>query len=487
MISMPVIESIRDMSRRGVSNAEIQRRTGVSQPTIRKYLAMKDFSPEMPQATRRTSILAPYKPFVDAILTEDEHVWHKQRHTATRIYERLLCETDYDGAYGTVKNYVRRRKQEMGRPEACFLELVWSPGEAQADFGDVDIVLLGEEVRAHFFVLSFPFSNMGFAQVYLGETSECVCQGLVNVFGHVGGVPIRIVLDNATGAGRRIGRRVTEAELFSRARVHYGFEVTFANPNAGHEKGNVERKVAWVRQHLLTPTPVVDDLARYNATLLCRCEEADGRREHYERHVLQAELFERDRAALIALPATSFSCVRYATAVCDKRGDVTVDGGQRYHVLDDMAKRSAIVCYGATMISFADEGGTVVAETPRRFGHATNGPDPVSQLRLLSMRPGGWRNSATRLAVPTDVAAHMDALEASALCDLLSYMARWCQTSTLEEVGAAMSEVMDRTGRMHPHDVEMTLARMSGFGIGTAPDRGPDLSIYDGMLKGGVA
>lgn len=145
------------------------------------------------------------------------------------------------------------------------------------------------------------------------------------------------------------------------------------------------------------------------------------------------------------------------------------------------------MCYGATTISFADEGGTVVTETPRRFGNATNGPDPASQLRLLSVRPGGWRNSATRLAVPTDVAAHMDALEASALCDLLSYMARWCQTSTLEEVGSAMSEVMDRTGRMRPHDVEMTLARMSGFGIGTAPDRGPDLSIYDRMLKGGVA
>ena len=487
MISMPVIESIRDMSRRGVSNAEIQRRTGVSQPTIRKYLAMEDFSPEMPQRMRRTSILDPYKPFVDAILAEDEHVWHKQRHTAARIYERLLCETDYDGAYGTVKNYVRRRKSEMGRPEACFLELVWSPGEAQADFGDVDIVLLGEEVRAHFFVLSFPFSNMGFAQVYLGETSECVCQGLVDVFGHVGGVPIRIVLDNATGAGRRVGRRVTEAELFSRAHAHYGFEVTFANPNAGHEKGNVERKVAWVRQHLLTPTPGVDDLARYNAELLCRCEEADGLRKHYERHVPQGELFERDRAALIALPATSFSCVRYAAAVCDKRGDVTVDGGQRYHVSDDMAKRPAIVCYGATTISFADEGGTVVAETPRRFGHATNGPDPASQLPLLSVRPGGWRNSAARLAMPADVAAHMDSLEVSVLSDLLSYMARWCQTSTLEEVGCAMSEVMGRTRHVRPGDVEMTLARMSGFGLNTVPDRGPDLSIYDRVLGGGAA
>lgn len=85
MTGMPVIESIRDMSRRGVSNAEIQRRTGVSQPTIRKYLAMKDFSPEMPRVTRRTSILDPYKPFVDAILTEDEHVWGTRTKSWTRI------------------------------------------------------------------------------------------------------------------------------------------------------------------------------------------------------------------------------------------------------------------------------------------------------------------------------------------------------------------------------------------------------------------
>lgn len=39
MIDMPTIESIRDMSRQGLTNAEIQRRTGVSKPTIRKYLA----------------------------------------------------------------------------------------------------------------------------------------------------------------------------------------------------------------------------------------------------------------------------------------------------------------------------------------------------------------------------------------------------------------------------------------------------------------
>ena len=71
MIDMPTIESIRDMSRQGHTNAEIQRRTGVSLPTIRKYLATDDFSPQMPVESRRGSILDPYKPFVDSILEDD--------------------------------------------------------------------------------------------------------------------------------------------------------------------------------------------------------------------------------------------------------------------------------------------------------------------------------------------------------------------------------------------------------------------------------
>ena len=52
-----------------------------------------------------------------------------------------------------------------------------------------------------FFALSFPFSNMGFAQVF---PSECVCQALKQIFEYVGGVPTRIVFDNATGVGRRV-------------------------------------------------------------------------------------------------------------------------------------------------------------------------------------------------------------------------------------------------------------------------------------------
>ena len=42
MVGLPTIESMRDMSRQGLASAEVQGRTGVSQPAIRKYLAMDD-------------------------------------------------------------------------------------------------------------------------------------------------------------------------------------------------------------------------------------------------------------------------------------------------------------------------------------------------------------------------------------------------------------------------------------------------------------
>ena len=242
----------------------------------------------------------------------------------------------------------------------AYMELVWAPGGAQADFGDVDVLLGGARTRMHFFAPSSPFSNMGFCQLFAGVTSECVCQGLKDAFGHIGGVPHRIVFDNATGAGRRCGDKATEAELFSRMRAHYGFEAAFANPSSGHEKGNVERKAGWMGRHLLTPVPAFDDLGELNRRLLDRRGAYSGT-PHYEKGASRGELFERDRAALLPLPERPFACVRYGSAAVDKRGCASVDGGRRYHVSDAMAGRTVTVAYGAATVAFANAAGEVLA------------------------------------------------------------------------------------------------------------------------------
>ena len=232
--------------------AEISRIEGVSRDTVYKYLAKDDFSPEPPSPRKdRPSILDPFKPLIDQWLEDDRREWRKQRHTARRVYERLRDEHGYTGSEITVSRYVKRAREAARLPQEQYGDLDWPPGEAQADFGEADFRVWGVRTRLCYFVLSFPFSNVGIAQVFGGENAECVCEGLKRVFEFVGGVPLRIVFDNATGVGRRVCGEVRTTETFGRFAAHYGFEFSFCNPRSGNEKGNVERKVDYLMLALL--------------------------------------------------------------------------------------------------------------------------------------------------------------------------------------------------------------------------------------------
>ena len=97
---------------------------------------------------------------IEQWLAENRANWRKQRHTATRIWERSGDE--HGAEVSTVTRAVARPGREFAaeRDEA-FMDLVWHPGEAQADFGEVDVLLRGVVQRMHHFVLDFPYSNVG--------------------------------------------------------------------------------------------------------------------------------------------------------------------------------------------------------------------------------------------------------------------------------------------------------------------------------------
>lgn len=160
----------------------------------------------------------------------------------------------------TVTRAVARLRREFAaeRDEA-FMDLVWHPGEAQADFGEVDVLLRGVVQRMHHFVLDFPYSNVGLVQLMPGENAECTCLALRNLFEWLGGVPERIVFDNAAGVGHKgYGEREPRlTHLFQAFQAHYGFDCSFCNPYSGHEKGAVESKVGMVRRKLFVPRPSV--------------------------------------------------------------------------------------------------------------------------------------------------------------------------------------------------------------------------------------
>ena len=174
--------------------------------TVAKYADMDDMTPKPPMDRRQGSKIDPYAALVDGWLEADRRPPRKQRHTARRVHDRLRAETGYDGEYTTTPGYVRRWR-EANRSG--------SDGYGRARLGArrrTDRFRCGEgphRRRARgrpCLVVTFPHSNMRYAASLPGENAECLCHGLVEVFEHIGGVPPVIVMDNATGAGRRNAR-----------------------------------------------------------------------------------------------------------------------------------------------------------------------------------------------------------------------------------------------------------------------------------------
>ena len=90
------------------------------------------------------------------------------------------------------------RKKELYQDNSCRLPLEHITGEAQVDFGEADFYENGTLYHGFYLNLSFPFSNVGYTQLFKGENQECLFQGLKDIFEHIGGVPHKLWFDNAS-------------------------------------------------------------------------------------------------------------------------------------------------------------------------------------------------------------------------------------------------------------------------------------------------
>ena len=274
-VPMTVQEDIRRLDAEGISGREIARRLGVSRDSVAKYTARVDYSPQptAPRSRPGGSVIAEYAPIIDRWLGEDGRRPRKQRHTARRVFARLVAEEGYTGSYSPVQRHVKAYKAQHRQDGEGFAELVWPAGTAQVDFGQAEAVIAGVRQLLHILVVTFPFSNMRFVQAYRGETAECVCHGLRTIFEHIGAAPRHLVFDNATGVGRRVGKKVVESQLFAAFKLHYRAQARYCNPYSGHEKGNVENAVGFLHRNIVVPEPEAAALAGLNEVLLARCDE----------------------------------------------------------------------------------------------------------------------------------------------------------------------------------------------------------------------
>ena len=478
---MSQVHSIREMNQRGYRISEIAKETGADEKTVRKYIQQEDFSPEPPTVATRPSILDSYKEVIYSWLEEDRKYWRKQHHTAERVFQRLREEHGYTGSYSPVQRYLKKcREQAITKGR---LELVWDPGPAQVDFGEADVYEDGQLIRKNYLTVSFPYSNNGFSQLFGGETAECVCQGLQDIFEYIGGVPPLLIFDNATGVGRRIGEAIHETELFSRFRTHYRFQTRFCNPYAGYEKGHVERKVGYNRSNLFVPVPRFQQIEEYNRVLLDQHRVKAGE-IHYKKGVLIKYLFEEDRKAFLHLPAKRFNVCRYEWLQTDGYGKVCLDGKHYYSTRPEYAKTKVTVGIRAHWVEILTEAGQVVVSHPRQYGNTrTDVSDHSTSLAMLLRNIGAWYNSGIRQQTSEPLRDFLDNQAKEKRKDSIRIMNELTKQFGFPTAVKAMERAADR-GEINLCDAAVLAARMIGYGIDTPPDPGPPLTIYDQVFLG---
>jgi transposase len=298
----------------GRSQRAVAREFGLSRETVRKMLQYAVPPGYQRQQPIKRPKLGPWLGVIDAILNDDKQRPPKQRHTSRRIFERLKEEHGFTGGYTIVKDYVRTatlRGQEM------FVPLVHPAGEAQVDFGEALVVIAGVQQKAHYLVMDLPQSDDCFVAAFPAETTEAFLEGHVRAFAYFGGVPTRILYDNTKIAVAKIlgGEERQRTRSFSELQSYYLFADKFGRPAKGNDKGKVEGLVGYARRNFMVPIPRVSSWQELNAHLEQQCRKRRERRLRGHSETI-GERFERDRAALLPLPAAPYeACEKISTRV----------------------------------------------------------------------------------------------------------------------------------------------------------------------------
>ena len=425
MLSMKQIETIKEMQDKGTGPSEISEKLSINRKTVSKYMKHEDFNTEQSLKREYPSKLDRWKEKIDEWFKEDRKMRFKQRHTARRVHNRLKEEygDQYDCSYSLVQRYCKKKKKDSKKSTNGFLELVWHPGEGQVDFGEADFYEQDILKTFKYLCVSFPNSNAAYTQIFGGENSECVIHGLQDVFKRIGGVPIRLIFDNASGVGKRLGKKINLSELFSRFKCHYGFEVSICNPYSGHEKGNVENKVGYIRKNFFVPVPHFDDIETYNKELMEICEK-DWDRNHYKKQSSISSLFDEDKAALSYLPAKLFNVVRYEKIKTDGYGKFCLDGKHWYSSSPEMGHSTITVSIGAHFIKVLNDSGDITVRHRRTYGLSrTENLDWSTSASRLFRNPGSWKNSGIREVITDELRNKMDTMESSELKNTLKVLA----------------------------------------------------------------
>lgn len=436
-----------EFNKKGKSIRAISKETGHNRETVRKIIQQQDFSVADPIKPTRASKTDMYRDTVRQWLIDDQLAPRKQHHTARKVYKRLKKEQQtanlaIEVSERAIRSLVAELRKELGQNPIASLPLLHPAGEAQVDFGETYFYERGIQYKGNHLALTMPHSDAKFVQLFKGQTFECLAQGLIDIFKHIGGVPPVIRFDNMSTAVKAIKaygeREVTDS--FRRLQCHFGFESNFCNPDSGNEKGSVENFVGYSRRNYFVPLPAMLDLQDYNRELLKLCDE-DLDREHYKLERSVIDLFEEDKVEIKPLPRYPFEVGRHILARTNAYAMAKFDTNS-YSTGGYLARSEVTLKVGAHTVIVLDDAMREVVTHSRLYGKNKESMLWGPYLEVLAKRPVALKYSGFYQGLPLDVQKFLTECDIPGKKQILSAVSRATQAEGIEKSVSALSEAL---------------------------------------------
>lgn len=180
---MKLYEQIRKAhEREGLSVRELSRRFHVHRRDVRQAL-VSPVPPPRKASPKPPSVLDVWRPTIEGWLEADRVAPRKQRHTARRVWQRLVEEHGVEVGESTVRRHVAELRRRMDVPLVEVMVPQHHPlgEEAEVDFGSASVFLAGVPVEVSMFIMRLSASGRAYPRAYLNEAQEVFLDGHVRL------------------------------------------------------------------------------------------------------------------------------------------------------------------------------------------------------------------------------------------------------------------------------------------------------------------
>ncbi|SFI41371.1 Homeodomain-like domain-containing protein [Tindallia magadiensis] len=401
--------------REGKSQRDINRETGISRKTIRKYIrkyeeqkqaildgdledkeVIHDFiaAPKYDSSNRvRKKLTDEIIDRIHFFIRENEKKKStgrsKQQKKKIDIYECLI-EEGHDISYSTVCNYIRKYTETS---KEAHVRQEYQPGEiCEFDWGYVHLTIDGKPKVIQMAAFTGAKGNYRYANLYHNQKMENFLDVHVKFFNEIKGVYQTVVYDNMKVAVKRfVSRTQKEAtEDLLKLSLYYGFRYRFCNVCKGNEKGHVERSIEYIRRKAFSKRDTFDSLEQANQYLKETLEKLNARPTEYNEEKSPADILEEEKPYLLEwMP--SYDTARTCELRVNKYAVVSIDEN-KYSVPDDLVGRFVFAkIYPEKILLYHQE--KLIAEHRRSYGAHTWSINIHHYLNTIKKKPGSLHSS----------------------------------------------------------------------------------------------